>query len=161
MTRRRDETIVLCIGNPLRGDDALGPLAAPRLRGTLGPAARVIDGNIDGADLATICADAGTLVIIDIMVSGMAPGTIARFDATDAPLPAVLSTDSTHLLGVAQGVELARTLGTLPDRLVVYAVEGSSFEHGAPLSDPVSASLDELVERVVAEVRAPAARTSR
>jgi len=45
----------------------------------------------------------------------------------------------THSLGVADVLELGRTLGILPQRLFVVGVEADSFEHDAELS-PTTAS---------------------
>ena len=41
---------------------------------------------------------------------------------------------STHALGLADAVELARSLGRLPQRVVVYGIEGAAFEFGNGLS---------------------------
>ena len=41
-------------------------------------------------------------------------------------------------------MELARELGRLP-RLVVYGIEGESFEAGEGLSDPVEKTVEKLV----------------
>ena len=54
-------------------------------------------------------------------------------------------------MGVADAIELARALGELPVRCVVYAVEGQSFETGAPLSARVEAAVFEVERRVRAE----------
>jgi hydrogenase maturation protease len=42
-------------------------------------------------------------------------------------------------------VELARELGRLPGRLIVYAIEGESFETGEGLSYPVQKTVEKLV----------------
>ena len=41
-------------------------------------------------------------------------------------------------------MELARELGRLP-RLVVYGIEGETFEAGEGLSDPVEKTVEKLV----------------
>ena len=61
---------------------------------------------------------------------------------------------SSHGLGLHQAIELARALGQLPGRCVVYAIEGASFEAGAPLSPAVAAGAVEATERVRAEIAA-------
>jgi hypothetical protein len=53
---------------------------------------------------------------------------------------------------VADAVDLARALGQLPERLIVYAVEGCRFEPGAPQSPEVVAAAEPLAARVVLEV---------
>jgi len=49
-------------------------------------------------------------------------------------------------------VELARALGRLPPRLIIYGIEGKSFEAGAGLSPEVQAAVEGVVERVLREV---------
>jgi hydrogenase maturation protease len=59
---------------------------------------------------------------------------------------------STHALDPAQAIELARALGRLPARLVVWGVEGRSFALGAPPSAAVLAGIERLIERLTAEL---------
>jgi hydrogenase maturation protease len=59
---------------------------------------------------------------------------------------------STHGFGLAEAIELARALGGLPPRCVVYAIEGSSFEEGAALSPPVVAAAAEVARRLCGEI---------
>ena len=73
------------------------------------------------------------------------PGRLHRFDVTDAPLPAEIFNRSTHSLGLPEAVELARELDRLPTRLIVYGIEGESFETGEGLSDPVQTTVEKLV----------------
>jgi hydrogenase maturation protease len=100
-----------------------------------------IDDDGDGAPAATF---------IDAVSSGADPGTVHRFDVSAEPLPTSLrGSTSTHALGLADAIELARTLGRLPERVVVYGIEGRSFAAG----DPVGAAVTAAVDRVVAELR--------
>src|SRR5215207_5591238 len=56
---------------------------------------------------------------------------------------------STHAFGVADAIELARTLGRLPARLEIYTIEGADFTAGAGLSPPVAAAVNALTRRIV------------
>ena len=55
---------------------------------------------------------------------------VRRFEAHEQPLPASSLRTSTHSLGVVEAIELARSLGELPRHVVVFAIEGRSFEPG-------------------------------
>ncbi|MFD9637239.1 peptidase M52, partial [Streptomyces violascens] len=59
---------------------------------------------------------------------------------------------SSRGLGLGEAVELARFLGRLPKRLVVYAVEEADTSLGAGLSEPVGAVVEPLAEDVEAEI---------
>jgi hydrogenase maturation protease len=72
-----------------------------------------------------------------------------RLDARSHPLPVRLAGASSHGLGLAHAVELARTLGRLPHRLVVYAVPARNFTRQAGISRDTA----EAVQQVVALIR--------
>jgi hydrogenase maturation protease len=97
-------------------------------------------------------ARARAIIIVDAIRSGAAPGTLHRIDAGAAPLPGgVRGSSSTHALGVAEAIELARTLGRLPRHVIVYGVEAQHAATGAGLSPPVSTALDDVTRAVAAE----------
>ena len=137
---REHGALVIGIGNAARGDDAAGLIAAQRLGGL----------EHEGESLALLdiwdCAE--SVVVIDAVRSGAVPGTIHRFDAAE-PLPATLrSSTSTHAVGLAEAVELARALGRLPAQMTVYGIEGERFEAGTGLTPAVSAAVDAVVNAV-------------
>ena len=88
--------------------------------------------------------------LVDAVSSGAAPGTLHRIDATSQALPDSFARTSTHHFGLPEAVELARTVGRLPPLLVVYGVQGKSFDVGDALTAEVAAA----VETVTAEIRA-------
>ncbi|UCH82942.1 MAG: hydrogenase maturation protease, partial [Candidatus Latescibacterota bacterium] len=84
----------------------------------------------------------------DAAQTGSEPGTIHVFDAAVRPLPANCFRCSTHAFGVADAIELARSLGRLPRTLRVYGVEGRDFSTGSQLSDRVSAVIGDVTSMV-------------
>jgi hydrogenase maturation protease len=144
-----DTVAVIGIGNRWRRDDAVGFEVAARLRAR-GIDARDAQGEV--AELIDLWGGAGTAIVIDAVTSGGVPGTVSRIEAGESRLPSGLSSASTHALGIAEAVELARTLGRLPERLVVLAIEGADFTAGEGLTPAVAAAVDEVVEAVVAEL---------
>jgi hydrogenase maturation protease len=143
---------IVGVGNPFRGDDAAGLVAARRLRGAL-PGARVLEQEADAAALLDSWKGEDAVIVIDAVSSGAPPGTVHRFEAHERPVPSRLLRGSTHALGVADAIELARVLGWLPRRVVVYGIEGGSFAPGEGLSPEVGRAVEEIVGRVVAEAR--------
>ena len=95
-------------------------------------------------------------MLVDTVRSGAPPGTIHRLDASQVPLPSPVRRSSSHTIGIAEAIELARALGTLPTGILVYGVEGRQFEAGTELSDEVAEALD----RLVCELRAETLRVS-
>jgi hydrogenase maturation protease len=137
--------IVIGVGNELRRDDAAGIVAARRLSAR-GLAALEHGG--EPAGLVELWAGADEVVLIDAVSSGAPPGTIHRLDASASPLPRELLVCSTHALGMGGAVELARALGRLPPRVLVYGIEGRDFAAGVGLSAEVERAVGELVEEL-------------
>jgi hydrogenase maturation protease len=143
--------IVIGIGNPDRGDDAVGVLVARRV------AAERLDVLALEFDDPSEALDAwdpeDTVVFADAISSGREPGAIHVVDAREQRLPAgKWSTGGTHALGLAAVVELARSLDLLPRRLVVVGVEAGQFTHGAPLSEAVRAAIPAAADAVLSVI---------
>jgi hydrogenase maturation protease len=144
--------LVLGAGNRYRHDDAAGLEAARRLRDLLPPEVRVAEIEGDLASELETWRDHEAAVVIDAMCSGAGPGSVVRVEVGERPLPTSLSHSSTHAFGVAEAIELARALGTLPPRVVVYGIEGRRFEAGEGLSAEVERAVADVVRRVAQEV---------
>jgi hydrogenase maturation protease len=132
-------------------DDGAGLAAATRLRAVLSDDVRVLAKEGDFASLLDDWQGADAVVVIDATSSGTEPGTIRQYDAHIRPLPSACSRSSTHSFGVAEAIELARALGRLPARVVVFGIEGCDFTPGEGLSPAVDAAVNEVVKRVTRE----------
>jgi hydrogenase maturation protease len=144
--------LVIGIGNPDCGDDAVGSLVARRLAGCVAPCITVMERSGDMLALIEDWAGYANVVLIDAAAAVVAPGTIHRIDLRRDEIPASLAPASTHAFGVAQAVGLARALNQLPARLIAYAIEGTAFLPGAPLSPAVAAAVEAVIPRVIAEL---------
>ncbi len=144
--------VVLGIGNPDRGDDAAGPAVVRRLRGTLPSDVTLAEEVGETARVLAQLESATAVYIIDACASGAAAGSVLRFDAAAQPLPQQTFAMSTHGIGLAEAIELARALNQLPPRCIVYAIEGASFETGAPLTPAVADAAAEVARRLCDEI---------
>lgn len=142
--------LVIGAGNAMRRDDGAGLAAARRLR-TAGVPAREAQGDLSG--LAEAWAGADRVIVVDAVRTGAAQGTVHRFEVAEKPLPAVFARGSTHALGLAEAIELARALGRLPRSLVVYGIEGGDFSPGEGLSPPVARAVEDAAACIMKEVR--------
>jgi hydrogenase maturation protease len=156
----RRGVLVIGVGNERRGDDGAGLETARRLReGARLAEIDVREAQGEAIELLDAWQDRDAVVLVDAMRSGAAPGTIRRLDASREPLPARLrGSSSTHAVALDQAIELARALDRLPQRVVVYAVEGRCFETGAEVSDEVAAAVPALADAVLREARELAGR---
>ncbi|WP_163648790.1 hydrogenase maturation protease [Modicisalibacter sp. 'Wilcox'] len=147
-----DRTLVIGIGNPERGDDAAGLAVAAWLAGRLPESVAILTHDGEATSLLTLLGQASAVYLVDACVSGVPAGTIRRFDVTAAPLPRESFAVSTHGLGLADAIELARALDQLPAPSVVYAIEGRTFEPGASLSPAVGEAIARVGDRLRAEL---------
>jgi hydrogenase maturation protease len=146
------QILVIGLGNDYRGDDAVGRIAARRLKATAGDDVRVVEESGEGASLIEAWKGADFVILIDAVHSGGAAGTIHRFDAGMRPVPSSFFHYSTHAFSVAEAVELARALNQLPPRLRVYGIEGKNFDSRVGLSPEVEAAADEVLRSVKEEL---------
>ena len=151
--RGRAQLRIVGLGNRWRSDDAAGLAVARRLAGTV-PGAEVLEHEGEPTSLLDAWEGADALWLVDAVSSGAAPGTLHRFDLNQAALPATLARGSTHHVSLAETVELARAVGRLPERAVLYGIEGARFETGEALSREVEAAVGEAAEAIREEVRA-------
>lgn len=140
--------LIIGIGNEYRSDDAIGLLVARALQTRKLPHASVIEATGEGTALLEAWKGAENVILVDAVTSQVPVGTIYQLDAQSGPLSPGLFALSTHAFSVAQAIELARALGNLPQRLVVYGIEGKQFVAGIGLSPEVERAAHEVIERI-------------
>ena len=140
-----ERPFVIGVGNRLRSDDGAGPVVADRLRDR---GFEVLEMPGDGAEIMEAWNGRRYVVAVDAARSGSAPGTVHRFEASESPLPTGFFSYSTHQFGLAEAVETARALGRLPERLVIYGIEGAEFGFGEEIGEAVA----EACAAVAAEI---------
>lgn len=149
--RAHPSLLLLAIGNPDRGDDAVAWEVAAALEARL-PEGAVIE-RCRGDLLSTIenWPQYDAMICIDATAPRGRPGRISRFDLGDWPLPVAFEAVSSHAFGLGQTLALAQSLDLVPTRTIVYAIEGADFATGAPLSDGAVAAIAHATEAILAE----------
>ncbi|KPI19069.1 hydrogenase maturation protease [Actinobacteria bacterium OK074] len=148
---------VVGVGNEFRHDDGVGWAVVERLRERAGagpPSPDTGFATCDGDPGRLIGLWQGAALAVVVDAAHAHPGTPGRvhrleLDAGQLVLP---SATSSHGLGLGEAVELAGVLGLLPDRLVVYAVEGADGSFGTGLSPAVADAVEPLVAAVEDEL---------
>jgi len=162
--------LVAGIGNIFLGDDAFGVEVAWRLaRRTLPENVRVIDFGIRGMDLVYALLDGyDAAILVDASPRGGEPGTLYVIETEnpgEASQPALVEA---HGLNPMRVLDMARSLGHCPARLLVLGCEpatlGDEIEGAMGLSAPVEAAVEgamamveSLVLRITEELAAAAA----
>lgn len=145
--------LIIGVGNPFRGDDSAGLLAARLLKDLETASTSIVEHSGEGASLMEIWKGADVVILIDAVTSGRPPGTVHRLDPVHNPLPAQMFQGSTHAFSLPQAIEMARALGQLPRRLLVFGIEGQNFQAGAEISPEVSEVLPKVARQVHDQVK--------
>ena len=148
MSNNNPRTRIIGVGNQFRSDDSVGVLAARTLSETGLFDCSIVEHQGDGANLMSLWAGFTNVIIIDAVSSGSEPGTIFRLDASVQEIPSRFFNYSSHAFSVAEAVEMARTLGSLPDSMILYGIEGKDFSNGTELTDPVRKALDTVISEL-------------
>ncbi len=136
--------LFLGVGNPDRGDDGVGPMLAKKLSDDPDlkkAGVEVLPHFGEGGSLMDLWEGTNLTVVVDAMKSKAPVGTVRRIDASNEKIEGGLFNYSSHLFSLGEAVEMARLLGRLPKRLIVYGIEGANFAFGAPLSQEVEAAM--------------------
>jgi hydrogenase maturation protease len=143
--------MVIGVGNPDRGDDGAGPAVARLVEAAGARGVAAVVRRSDPTAVIEDWAEAETVYLIDACRSGGAPGTVRRFDVGDGPLAHRPGRYSTHGFDVAEAIELARAVGRLPRRLIVFTIDGQDFGLGTGVSPPVDAATRSVADRIIDE----------
>ncbi|MBI2212615.1 MAG: hydrogenase maturation protease [Acidobacteria bacterium] len=149
--------LVVGVGNDLRGDDAVGLAVARRVKESgCGACVAMLVG--DAADLVELMRGEDGVAIVDAVAASGCAGRVHRIDASIGWTGPRQPEGSTHALGVAEAIALARTLGYLPARVVVFGIEGVRFAVGDEMSREVREAGEAVVNEVMKEVASSASR---
>jgi hydrogenase maturation protease len=143
-----DRPLIIGIGNEMRSDDGAGIAVANRLRAPLAETADIEQLWGEGATLMEAWRDRSFVILIDAASSGASPGTIHTFEATNTQIPRDFLHYSTHRFGVAEAIELARSLDLLPPRIILHAIEGQVFDYGTALSPAVDEAINMVAKKI-------------
>ena len=145
-------TAIICVGNSTRSDDGVGPLIAGELAG------RDLDipvhtSNGEPGELLDLWRGLDRAIMVDAVVTGRkGPGTVQVLTADREPLP-VTSHASSHGIGLAESIELARSLQALPAELRLVGIEAGSLEPGGELTPAVREAVPAAIEQILIEAK--------
>ena len=145
--------LVVGIGTDDRSDDGIGLDVVRALRAREIPSLDAVEGPGDLTRLLDLWEDRATVVLVDAMRTGAAPGTIRRWAPGD-PRPAPTGgTVSSHGISLEDVLEIARGLDRLPPHLTIFGIEAEITDTGRERTGPVRAAVPEVCRRIEAELR--------
>lgn len=139
--------LLIGIGNPSRGDDAIGPLAIERLETLDLPDTELLTDFQLQVEHALDLVGRREVVFIDAAASGPEPFSFERV------MPVADASATSHALSPAAVMEaFQRVTGAPLPAAFVLAVRGYDFELGADPSVAAAANLDAAVQMLIARL---------
>lgn len=152
MTTKPYRTVVIGCGNPLRGDDAVGPTLIRRLgRHHLPADVACVDAGTDAFGLVGRIKDAARVIFVDACRSGRPPGSLVAWTPSSPARSWPRGLIDLHGCRWDQAIAVGRWLlgDRFPPDLSAWLVEGASFEAAAAVTPAVNAAIDHLVTRLL------------
>ncbi|GAA4659424.1 hydrogenase maturation protease [Amycolatopsis dongchuanensis] len=149
--------MLIGVGNEYRHDDGVGPAVVAEVAARNLPGVRAVVSDGEPASLLEAWTGAALAVVVDaVLCEPATPGRLWR--STVDALPGGTGVASSHALGIPEALLLGQTLGRVPGRLVVFAVEAADLGLGVGLSPVVQATVPVVVDAVLAELASADAR---
>lgn len=144
--------LVLCLGNEILSDDAVGPVIARRLQEMelASDDVEVIFAPTAGFSLLDLLEDRAEVLIVDSIITGTdTPGTIRLHDLGER-VPTYNLINS-HEINLPTALSLGRAMGYhMPEDVSVLTIEAQDVTTlSERLTPPVSASVDEAIAHVL------------
>jgi len=147
------DTLIVGLGNPLRGDDGVGVRVIQTLTSRPLPVGvEAVEGGTQGLGLVSLMEGWRRLILVDAANVGQMPGGFVRFTPHEARLLGDDQRLSVHDVGLRDALLLAETLDLLPDEVIVYGVQPANLDWNNGLSAQVEAAIPELVRSILGEL---------
>ena len=144
---------IIGLGNPLRGDDGIGPRVVEELtRRGLPEGVMALDMGNAGLDLLQVLEGWERVVIVDAADVGREPGQFVRFTPAQARLTEAADRFSLHHAGLGEVLALADALGLVLPEMVIFGVQPAEVGWKEGLSPAVEAMLPVLTDAVLTEI---------
>ena len=149
---RSQRVLVAGVGNVLRGDDGFGPAVTELLHG-LPEGAEVVETGTGGiALLQELMVGCSGLILIDAVDRGAQPGTLFYIEPE---VELGVHVPDVHLANPARVLSMAKTMGVLPERVVIIGCQPEDTEELCQgLSPCVQRALASAVQKIEETVHA-------
>lgn len=150
-------TLILSLGNPLRGDDGVGTAVLTMLAAypIIPPGVVLQDGGTPGLETVLLLEGYERVIIIDAADMGLEPGSWRRFSSAKLAAQEANLTGTLHQAGLAEALELADALNMLPDEVVIFGIQPAEIGWEPGLSVGVETAVGEVCKAVLDEIEKP------
>ena len=147
-------TLVLSLGNPLRGDDGVGTAVFTKLAAypIIPPEVVLLDGGTPGLETVLLLAGYEKAIIIDAADMGLEAGAWRRFSSAKLAVQAANLTGTLHQAGLAEALALAEALNMLPAEVIIFGIQPAEIGWEPGLSVGVETAVGEVCQAIIAEI---------
>ncbi|WP_420640995.1 hydrogenase maturation protease [Candidatus Leptofilum sp.] len=139
------DTLILGLGNPLRGDDGVGTavIAALQNNHLLPPGVDLLDGGTAGLELVLLLQKYRRVFVVDAAEMGLAAGARRQIDVRTAvlPTPSANPPISLHRAGFSEALALAEALDVLPAEIILFGIQPAQLNWSEGLSVAVQTAV--------------------
>jgi len=151
-------TLVVCIGNELVADDAVGFEVFNQLQAMALPATtRLSYVGVGGIDLLDrLQGDEQAMIVVDAVQFGSPPGTIHQLEWDDVPNYGNTAI-SAHGIGLKEAIEVGKLLcpEKIPARITLFGIEGRCFNRMREYMTPPVAAAISVAANAIRELLTP------
>ncbi len=124
----KGKVLVVCLGNPLMGDDGAGVAVAKILtkRG-LPPSINLLEGEVDGFSFLEHVEGYEKVIVVDAADMNLEPGSWETFNLELGLLKGAVGI-STHQFGLKEALQMAEVLGWKLPPIKVYGIQPERIE---------------------------------
>jgi hydrogenase maturation protease len=146
--------VVLGLGNPLMGDEGIGPYLVDRLTRSAGthPSADFVDAGTGGLSVLHYMAGRRKAVLVDCAFMDEQSGAIRRFTPEEVRSVKVLAHQSLHETDLMRVIDVARRLEQAPEEIVIFGIQPERIEPGQGLSSALTERTDEYLSLILREL---------
>jgi hydrogenase maturation protease len=152
-----EKTLVMALGNILRGDDGVGAavIEALRERPAL-PEVEWLDGGTPGFEAVLMMQGYDHVIVVDAADMGDEPGVWRWFSADEVRLKSkdLHLRGTLHYAGLAEALSLGAALDILPPRIDIVGVQPQQIDWEIGMSAAVVAVIPVVAEAIYAALAA-------
>ena len=147
--KRFHRVLLVCIGNPLVGDDAVACHIHDRLNGLNLDGVRLVNLETSGIRLLDVLEGEPLLIVVDAMNTSAPPGTVHLLNWSELPNPTGAPLTS-HDIGIREAIEICRRIQPekSPQAVFLVGVEGRVFDQFCGMSTEVEAAIPNAIEQI-------------
>jgi hydrogenase maturation protease len=155
LTENTKSLLVLGVGNFLCRDDGIGPILAEKLIPFYDdhPEIEVINGGTIGIGLLYLLENYRSVLFVDAIDIGAAPGEVFRYTLEDLAVSDDASKLSAHQSNPPELISFAQVLGCLPENVELLGIQVDTICPQIGLSDVLTRKLDTIELKVKGEIK--------